>query len=101
MKKRDLLSRLVTPTGTNLFRTGVPDWETGTTGGFPTGTNQRFCSSERDSTWESEAPGKVILVPRQMIVASDELVASGLSASLNPHKSYHLFTSDFYLIRAC
>ena len=44
MKKRDLLSRLVTPTGTKgcasatgtkeelLSRTGVPGWETGTTG---------------------------------------------------------------------
>ena len=70
MKKKDLLSRLVTPTGTKgwashvgagctfcpgcqtrdkraplLSRTGVPGWETGTTGGFPTGPNQRFCSS--------------------------------------------------------
>jgi len=35
MKKRDLLSRFVTPTGTKghplLSRTGVPGWETGTT----------------------------------------------------------------------
>ena len=81
-----------------LSRTGVPGWETGTTGGFPTGTNQRFCSSERDSTWESEAPGKVILVPRQMIVASDELVASGLSASLNPHKKVIIYSLQISIL---
>src|SRR6185503_2627811 len=85
-KKRDILSRLVTPNGTKgcashvgagctfcpgwcyqpgqkvlfcpgcqtrtkghplLSRTGVPGGEIRTTGGFPTGTNQRFCSSEK------------------------------------------------------
>src|SRR6185503_15381888 len=70
MKKKDLLSRLVTPTGTKgcashvgagcTFCPGcqtrdkrappfVPDWRyrlgNRDNSGFPTGTNQRFCSS--------------------------------------------------------
>ena len=67
MKKRELLSRLVTPIGTKgplLSRLPdpgqkgtpfVPDWRSRLgnrdNSGFPTGTNQRFCSSVLRQAW--------------------------------------------------
>ena len=61
MKKRDLLSRLVTPTGTKGCASHVgagctfcPGWcsrlGNRDNSGFPTRTNQRFCSSDGPST---------------------------------------------------